>query len=458
MSPRRSLSLFLVALATCVGCSRGPTAPNVVLVVIDTLRADHVGSYGYAQAATPRLDALAARGTRFAAARATSSWTLPSVASILTGRSPVEHGAERVGIALGQGQVTLAETLAAVGYETAAFSANVVLVTPEVGIAQGFDRFDVLEIPAPADGSAPVGHIAERAATADLVTDAALAWVKGRRDPSRPYFLYVHYFDPHASYAPPRAYAERFGVAADDPLLGRGQNLVVRGNRPSDEVLATLRKLYDAEIAFTDHEVGRLLDGLGVEREEAPGSVVVVTADHGEEFGDHGGMEHGKTLFDEVLRVPLLVAGTGLPGGRVVETPVSLVAIAPTLTELAGVQTAADGRGASLAPVLRGGEAAGGPVFATLSPPTAKHRSAAVEGTAKVILDRGFKTLLFDVARDPGERTNIADADLVRSEHLKGAIGAHNKAGYKARAAAPPEKKTLDADRRERLRQLGYVE
>jgi arylsulfatase A-like enzyme len=456
MSLRRSLGLVLVVL-TAFGCSRGTAAPNVVLVVIDTLRADHVGSYGYGQPTTPRLDALAARGTRFAAARATSSWTLPSVASILTGRSPVEHGAERVGFALGQGQVTLAETLGGAGYETAAFSANVVLVTPEVGLAQGFDRFDVLEMP-PADGAAPAGHVAERAATADRVTDAALAWVKGRRDPSRPYFLYVHYFDPHASYAPPRAYAERFGVAADDPLLGRGQNLVVRGKPPPEDVLATLRKLYDAEIAFTDHEVGRLLDGLGVERESAPGSVVVVTADHGEEFGDHGGMEHGKTLFDEVLRVPLLIAGTGLPGGRVVETPVSLVGIVPTITELAGIAAPAEGRPASLVSALRGGEAAAGPVFATLAPPTAKHRSAAVEGTAKVILDRGFKALLFDVARDPGERTNIAEADFVRSRNLQLAIGAHNKAGYKARGAAPPEKRALDADRRERLRQLGYVE
>jgi arylsulfatase A-like enzyme len=457
MSLRRSLGFVLVAL-TALGCSRGPTGPNVVLVVIDTLRADHVGSYGYAQAATPRLDALAARGTRFAAARATSSWTLPSVASILTGRSAVEHGAERVGVALGQGQVTLAEALAGAGYETAAFSANVVLVTPEVGLAQGFDRFDVLERPAPADGAAPAGHVAERAATADVVTDTVLAWLKGRPDPSRPYFLYVHYFDPHASYAPPRAYAERFGVAADDPLLGRGQNLVLRGKLPPENVLATLRKLYDAEIAFTDHEVGRLLDGLGVEREGAPGSIVVVTADHGEEFGDHGGMEHGKTLFDEVLRVPLLIAGTGLPGGRVVETPVSLVSIVPTLTELAGIQAPAEGRGSSLVSVLRGGEVAAGPVFATLTPPSAKHRAAAVEGTAKVILDSGFKALLFDVARDPGERTNIADADLVRSRNLQLAIGAHNKAGYKARGAAPPEKQTLDADRRERLRQLGYVE
>ncbi len=455
MSRWRLPSLVLAALAAFVGCSRVPAAPNVVLVVIDTLRADHVGCYGYAQAATPRLDALAARGTRFAAARATSSWTLPSVASILTGRSAVEHGAERVGVALGQGHVTLAETLAAAGYETAAFSANVVLVTPEVGIAQGFDRFDVLEIPPPADGSAPVGHIATRAATADLVTDAVLAWVKGRRDPSRPYFVYVHYFDPHASYAPPRAYAERFGVAADDPLVGPEQNLLVRGKPPAEPVLATLRKLYDAEIAFTDHEVGRLLDGLGVERDGAPASVVVVTADHGEEFGDHGGMEHGKTLFDEVLRVPLLIAGSGLPPGRVVEAPVSLVSILPTLTELAGVPPAAGGPGPSLVPVLRGGEAPAGVVFATLTPPIAKHRSAAVEGTAKVILDRGFKALLFDVARDPGERTPINDARL---ERLQRAIGAHNQAGYKARAAAPPEKQTIDADRRERLRQLGYVE
>lgn len=431
-------ALALWALVSALGCSRTPAHPNLVLVVIDTLRADHLGAYGHARAQTPRLDALAARGTRFTAARAPSSWTLPSVASILTGRYPAEHGVERLVSALGEEHVTIPETLAAAGYETAAFSANVSLVTPESGFAQGFERFDVLEAPADAKRvDDPVlvrdGATRRQAATADTVTDAVLAWKAARRDPARPYFLYVHYFDPHASYTPPVAYAERFGVKAEDPLLARGQAMVTFGGPPPGAPdLATLLALYDAEIAFTDHELGRLLDGLGNE------AIVVVTADHGEEFGDHRGMLHGRTLFEEMIWVPLLVAGADLPPGRVVETPVSLVSIAATLTELAGVPPSPGLAGRSLVPALRGGAPAADIVFAELATANALHRAAAIDGTWKLILDRGFAPVLFDLAADPDERARRQHGVADRVVALQKALGDHTRAGFKARGAAPP--------------------
>ena len=179
-------ALLTLAAGALLGCTRTPAQPNLVLVVIDTLRADHLGAYGDAKAETPRLDAFAAKGTRFTAARAASSWTLPSVASILTGRYPAEHGAERLVSVLSDKQVTVAEMLAAAGYETAAFSANVSLVIPESGFAQGFDRFDVLEARPGAGAAAdPVAvrdgtNRAAQAARADEVTDAVLAWWKSR--------------------------------------------------------------------------------------------------------------------------------------------------------------------------------------------------------------------------------------------------------------------------------------
>jgi arylsulfatase A-like enzyme len=458
---RRALLIGVACVAgTLLGCSRAPTRPNLVLVVIDTLRADHLGSYGYAKAQTPQLDALAARGTRFAAARSASSWTLPSVASILTGRYPVEHGAERLVSVLSDQQVTAAEMLAAAGYETVAFSANVSLVIPESGFGQGFERFDVLEA-REGNGTAadPVAvrdgtNRAALAARADELTDAVLAWVTSRPQSTRPFFLYVHYFDPHASYSPPAAYAAKFGVQPNDPLLAPGQGAITFANKvPEARELATLQALYDAEIAFTDHELGRLFDRLGL-----ADAVTIVTADHGEEFGDHGGMLHGKTLFEEMLHVPLIVAGGGLPAGRVVDAPVSLVSIFPTLGELAKATLPAGLPSRSLVATLRGGAPAPEMIFADLAPAGAAHRAAVIDDSWKLILNRGFVPLLFDLASDPGETKNRNQGEGARTMALQKGLGEHNKAGFRARAAAPPVQRALDADRRERLRQLGYVE
>lgn len=444
-----ALAASLALALALLGCWRAPTRPNVVLIVIDALRADHLGAYGWTRAQTPRLDGLAARGTRFAAARAPSSWTLPSVASLLTGRYPAEHGADRLGAVLGAKHVTVAEAFSAAGYETAAFSANVSLVVPASGFDQGFDRFEVLEAPPDAKRTddpvlAPDGSSGAQAAAADVVTDAVLQWKAARPDPRRPYFLYVHYFDPHANYTPPAAWAARFGVAADDPLLARGHAMVTFGSSPPDApVLATLLSLYDAEIAFTDAEVGRLLDGLGIGGTTSPtngaATYVAVTSDHGEEFGDHGGMLHGRTLFEEMLRVPLLVSGGDLLTGRVVDVPVSLVSLAATLAELAHATLPAGG-GRSLVPILRGAPAPAEIVFAELAPPYAFHRSAAIDGSWKLLLGRGFQPSLYDLAADPGERADQERGFPQHSMPLQKALGEHNKAGFKARTAAAADR------------------
>lgn len=444
-----------------LGCApSGPSAPpNVVLVVIDTLRADHLGSYGHTRAQTPRLDEFAARGTRFRMARATSSWTLPSTASILNGRYPAEHGAERMTLTLNEKQLMMAEMLTAAGYDTAGFSANAAVVTPASGFAQGFARFDVLERRGDQSGPDPVWPSSGQKpaapdATADVVTDAALGWVSSRGAASRPYFLYVHYFDPHASYSPPRAYAERFGVRPDDPLRGPEQALVMLKKTLSAPELATLRALYDAEIAFLDREVGRLLDGLGFGRTRD--TVFVITADHGEEFGEHGHMQHTKTLYEEVLHVPLLIGGGDLLGGQVVDVPVSLVSIFPTIAELARVVPPSGLPGHSLLPLLRGAALAPETVFADL-PSGAVHRAAVVDGSWKLVLDHHFAPVLYDLATDAGETTPQNQSQSARAAELQKAIGEHNKSCYRARAAAPPVPTSIDPERRERLRQLGYV-
>jgi arylsulfatase A-like enzyme len=184
--------------------------------------------------------------------------------------------------------------------------------------------------------------------------------------------------------------------------------------------------------------------------------VVVVTADHGEEFGDHGRMQHAKTLYEEVLRVPLFVAGGDLPTGRVVDTPVSLISVFPTIAELARAEPPPGLPGRSLLPVLRGGALASEPMFADL-PSGAVHRAAAIDGSWKLVLDHGFVPKLYDLASDAGETTPKNQSEGARSVAMQKAIGEHNKACFRARVAAPPVARALDAERRERLRQLGYV-
>ncbi|OQY66867.1 MAG: hypothetical protein B6D46_09030 [Polyangiaceae bacterium UTPRO1] len=458
----RRLAAALAAAAVALsapGCARTPR-PDIVLIVIDTLRADHLGAYGYARAQTPRLDALAAAGTRFDAAYATCSWTLPSVASILTGRYPVEHGAQRLSSVLGDAQVTLAETLAAAGYQTFGISANTAVVNAESGLAQGFARFEVIEERGPQSGPDLVWmengtYRVPPEATADVVTDAALAMVAAR-DASRPYFLYAHYFDPHSSYSPPLAYALKFGVAADDPMRGPAQRLAAISGKTPPALLETLKALYDAEIAFMDTEIGRLIDGLGL-ADTPRHTVVVVTADHGEEFADHGGIQHGRSLYQEMLHVPLFVAGGGFPAGRVVGTTVSSISIVPTLAELARAEAPPGLAGRSLVAELRGGAAPSTALFADL-PAGAVHRSAVIDDAWKLVLDRGFRPILYDLVGDPGETRARNDGEAARAQALQRAIGEHNKAGYAARAAAPPGERVLDDHRRDRLRALGYVE
>lgn len=445
----RVLPGLLLLILGALGCNREPARPSLVLVVIDTLRADHVGAYGYPRPTTPRLDELAARGARFSAAHASTSWTLPSVVSMLTGTYPAEHGVDMADASLNEKRATITTVLQAAGYETAAFSANVAFVTDAQGIAHGFDHFETV-VPA---GEDPFNG----GAGADRVTDAALAWLGSRTKPRVPYFLYVHYFDPHGPYHPPKEYAARLGVAPDEPMYadpGRTTPAML-GNVPGEQDLATLRALYDGEIAFTDAEVGRLLDGLRGAAGDGP--IVAVTADHGEEFGDHGGMQHGRTLFEELLHVPLLVFGGSAPG-LVVETPVSLISLAATFADYAGVVPAPAFVGSSLVPVLRGQPMAPTMLFADLSTPTGQHRVAAIDGSWKLVLDRGFAPSLFDLGTDPHEAVSRHQTEKSKTMALQKAASAHNKTSFKARGTAPPVKNTIDAARGSRLRALGYIQ
>ncbi len=293
------------------GTARGD---NLLLVTLDTTRADHLGCYGDREAATPTLDRLAAEGIRLADAVTPVPMTLPAHASLLTGLTPPAHGVRvNGGRGLAADRLTLAETLAAAGYRTAAFVSSFVL-DPRFGLDQGFDTYDARFEATRADA---FGAQSERSAAA--VTDAALAWLEGARNDRRPFFLWVHYHDPHDPYAPPEPYASRFP------------------GRP-----------YEGEIAYVDAQLGRLL--AGIDRAGlGSATVIAVAGDHGESLGEHGETYHSRSLYEGAVHVPVLLAVPGAAPGQVVDDRVvSLVDLFPTLLDLLGLEPGAPVEGRSL--------------------------------------------------------------------------------------------------------------
>ena len=423
--PRRLATAVAIALVVAAGAAltlrfRRPRPPNLLLVTIDTLRADHVGAYGDRLAATPVLDGLAARGTRFEHAESAVPLTGPSHSTILTGLYPPAHGVrDNVNFVLDARHPTLATVLKKAGYRTAAF-VGAYPVAGALGFAQGFDEFDegFHVSPVPGEGAERPGN---------EVAEAAMAWLaKTKSDPS-PFFVWVHLYDPHAPYRPPAPFRERF---ADRP--------------------------YDGEIAFADAQVGRVLDALRSEG-QADRTVVVVLADHGESLGEHGESTHAVLIYEATLRVPLVMAGPGVPAGRVVSERVGTVDVAPTALGLLGVAPPAGLQGRDLRGALAGERlhrepAYGESLFGRLNCRWSSLR-AWTDGDWKLI--NGARPELYDLARDPGERQDRAGEERERVERMREALGAAvarmAPGGDRAQAVA------LSPDQQERLRSLGYA-
>jgi arylsulfatase A-like enzyme len=324
-----SVVLACVALASWTPACTTAGRPSIVLITIDTLRADHLGCYGYERPVSPRIDALALEGTLFEQARTTLPRTTQSISSILTGRLPKSHGARGIFAHLSESNVTVAEALKKAGFDTAAFVSNTFL-HPRQGFAQGFDIYDNPESRWSGD-SAPA------------VTRAATRWLDARRS-GRPFFLWVHYVDPHWLYAPPPPFDRAFGPGFDHVLpifddLEKGrltQGQVIFGNVVDAEQETRITALYDGEIHATDDAIGALLDRLA-----GIGSplITVLTADHGEGLGEHGyHYGHGEYLYEDGLHVPLIVRYPGVVAAGARERGAALnIDVAPTILELAGL-------------------------------------------------------------------------------------------------------------------------
>lgn len=452
LAPRFVLLLLIFVLLLAPGCEQGgegsvtepespaaaaprglPPGANVIVILVDTLRFDAMGFGGYDKPTSPRLDAWARRGVVFENATTPGAWTKPAVMSLFSGLYPATHAVQDKDHVASDDLVTLAEVLRARGYATHGLVTNFA-ASDEFNLGQGFDSYPFLDKeessePLRRRNYLPIGdvdrHFREFLARPEIAMG------------SQPFFLYVHTTDPHFPYEAPAAY-RKFG---GDP---RGR--------------------YDAEVLYTDDFVGRWLDTL-----ESSGlldrSIVVFTADHGEEFREHGGTGHGITVFEECVRVPLVVWAPGLQPGRRT-SQVSLADLAPTLLE-AIRQAPTPGfasQGRSFWPVATEGDTPGGWSwsYSELVFPTKGIAFGYREQDHKVVrivrdkLGRQNQLMLFHVASDPFEQRDLAasDPDRLRtlSARMKAVRDQHEAAAFEGNAVE------LEGEALERMRGLGYVD
>ena len=427
--------------------------PNILVYLIDTLRADHLGAYGYPRPTSPHIDQLAAEGILFESSQAQSPWTRASVASVLTGLWPQIHGTNGDEDALADDAVTLAEVLSASGYRTAAITSNG-NAARIAGFAQGFDYFKYLRNLRAGD---PL-------ATSEDVNRSVFDWLDrntGEGQAETPFFLFVHTIDPHAPYTPPEPHRGRFAAEAD-PSLGSIERIleINRQERVDDETVRQMIDLYDAEIAFNDASFGALVADLR-ERGLWGDLVVVVLADHGEEFYDHGGWTHGKTLYTEMLDTPLVLKMPGIEGGRREAGIVQHVDLMPTLLELVGADIPGGLQGRSFLPLLTRPEdtwTARGVAHLDLR---GRRGTSLLDPSWKLIQyvdgDHEGYPELYDRRRDRGEKNNLAPERPELARFLASLREAEEKragAGLGAAAVDPARQAEIEAE----LRALGYIQ
>ena len=330
--------IVIIPVLILAGCGGGDTFssryPDIVLILIDTIRADHLSINGYYRETTPVLDSLASSGTIWTRVQGQSSWTLPAMASIMTGLSQRAHGAGYYNDAF-YGIDTALPTIPLMirrgaGYQTAAFF-NVIFMNEDFGFHQGFDHFDCQGFP---------GKPSLR--NAEETVNDYLEWYDAYRDTTEPLFSAIHFFDPHLPYSPPNPWDTLYSDPKSDDLFNRfwgHRNDLMELNQGLVEMDSTQLEimvgLYDSELAFTDNQIGRLISELGA-RGTLENTVFIIVGDHGEEFLDHGRFGHGHTLYQEILNVPLIISGRGIPIG-VNDEVVAHVDLLPTILGISGL-------------------------------------------------------------------------------------------------------------------------
>jgi arylsulfatase A-like enzyme len=436
--------------------------PNVILISIDTLRADRLGCYGNPRETSPSIDALARGGVLFRQVIAPSNWTLPSHFSMMTSLYPSAHGVNPdralfggfrrptgrvVGVRGSGNEQTLAERMAQLGYFTGAITENG-WVHPEFGFDQGF-----------------ASYVAETSGTLETTRSRSLRWL--RRHAELPFFLFLHTYQPHQPYDQPPPYDTIFldpshvgyalpGFTVPVEML---EDFQAGFYAPTRADLEAFRAVYDGEVRYVDDFVGELmatLAELGIDDR----TVVAFTSDHGEEIFEHGRFSHGDALYDEVMRVPWILWGAGVPRGIVVDEPVSLVDILPTLVELAG--GVADGplQGRSVVPSLHGAPLGDRVLFAEGVGKDSIAFYGIWNGKHKLIarVDAPIGDELYDLEADPGERHDRSEQDPARVSQLRAALDAYLVENRALRELFTVEEGEVDPEVVEKLRDLGYID
>ncbi len=429
--------------------------PNVLIYLIDALRTDRLGCYGNPRGLTPHLDAFAARALLFERAVAQAPWTRPAVASLFTGLGPLRHGVRTLNDRLPAAAETLAERLQAAGWRTAAFSTNA-HVTRETGFDQGFDHFD----------------FSPEEPESEALNRRFLAWLDGAASSGRavgaagagagagaPFLAYLHALDPHAPYTPPADLRARFAPGVRPRAgtrFGVRRAYAARGPARA-RMVADMAQLYDAEVAANDRAFGALLDALA-RRGLLDSTLVVLLADHGEEFDEHGALGHGNNLHEETVRIPLLLRLPGQARGRRFRGVAQQIDVLPTVLAQAGLAAPAALPGADLVRIARGAAAGERPAISHL---TYSDRAAlsVVLGAWKLIQPlspaSGTAPRLYDLSADPRETTDLAARNPVRAAHLAAFLRAERLAARGGGFAA--ERATLDEESRRALEALGYL-
>jgi arylsulfatase A-like enzyme len=468
--------------------ARKPARPRSVLFyLIDTCRADHMSVNGYARPTTPFLERLARRGVRFESCYSQAPWTLPSVASILTSCYPSVTGLHQVLAKLDDGFVTLPEALRDAGWHTAGFSANP-LIGRLSNCAQGFREF--VEASQVLPNGALIRHASgsARALNARVVPwlDANERW---------PWFLYVHSVDPHEEYAPAPEFLELFADPAGEPeyrarwraLLDVKQNQIAnhctkehfeKAGVPIEPFIAYGKELYDGDVRANDDAIEKLLDAIG-RKADLSDLLIVVTADHGEEFFEHGGTSHGFLLFNELIHVPLLMIAPGLlPEGLVVRDPVRSLDLYPTILDLLGIAPPAGLQGESFAGLLRGQGGDGRLIFSENHETPQAASFSLEQGVTLAVVRAPWKLILnlkspvnrprprlelYDLEHDAAEQRNVAPEQPALAAELERSLLAWWTANQARRGHESPAELTAadvreaDPETVEDLKRLGYL-
>ena len=431
-----------------------PRRPPIFIYLIDALRADHLGVYGYERPTSPAIDRFAEDAVVFANAQAQSSWTRTAVASTFTGLLPQVHGVNDRNDALAQPIHTMAEILGDAGYRCRGLVTNG-NVSAAFGLGQGFHQYRHL---GESKRQVSIHQLSHR------VNQSVFEWIEsGELLDHEPLFLYLHATDPHAPYTPPEEFRKRFASGVD-PAVGRNDHVraITLGEKPAP---AGTREdwidLYDGENAYNDHHFGVLMERLR-ELDLYDRSLIVVLSDHGEEFLDHGGWQHGRTLYGEQLRIPLIVK---LPGNQAAGTRVDALAnqidLLPTILDYLGVEPPSPLDGRSLLPRI-GGEDGGAPSFSYLALGARRIHGVVADGW-KLILDESPNhplpiEKLYRVEEDPGETAELQGAHALEEGYLRQTLRGL-EVGLRGRSQSfTPDQAEMSDELRERLKALGYIQ